>query len=274
MKIYEFNDGSDRPLVNLAYANGFLPQTYTRALQPLFDHYHVVSALDRAMWDDCPPESVTSWSQFGDDLLAALDSLTDRPLIGIGHSFGGVATLYAAIKRPERFSHLILIDPTLLPPSVLWGLRLVRLLRIDHRIPLAQGALRRRARWESVEAAYAYFKSKPLFARFPDDVLHDYAKSVTVHAEDGGVRLAFSPEWEARIYQTIATDVWRLPSRVKHPMLVVRGEFTDTFSEDSAARFQRLKPRALIVTVKGAGHLVPQEKPEETGKLIAEFLGL
>ena len=43
MKIYEFNNAPDKPLVNLAYANGFLPQTYTRALKPLFADYRVVS---------------------------------------------------------------------------------------------------------------------------------------------------------------------------------------------------------------------------------------
>src|SRR3954469_17006265 len=120
MKLYEFNAGSDRLLVNLAYANGFLPQTYTRALQPLFDHYNVISAHARPMWDDCPPESLKSWSQLGDDLLQALERLTDRPVVGIGHSFGGVVTLYAALKQPERFSHLVVIDPVMLPPRLLW----------------------------------------------------------------------------------------------------------------------------------------------------------
>src|SRR5215467_9145840 len=98
MKIYEFNSAPGRPLVNLAYANGFLPQTYTRALQPLFADYRVVSIHARPMWGDCPPETFHHWSQFGDDLLEGLDSLTDQPVIGIGHSMGGLSTLYAAAK--------------------------------------------------------------------------------------------------------------------------------------------------------------------------------
>jgi pimeloyl-ACP methyl ester carboxylesterase len=274
MKIYEFNHQLGKPVVNLAYANGFLPQTYRRALQPLFDHYHVVSALARPMWDDGAPETLTSWSQLGNDLLDAAEILTDRPIVGIGHSVGGVATLYAASKRPERFTHLVLIDPTLLPPRTLWAIRIARWLHQGHRFPLAQGALRRRSRWESVTSAYDYFKTKRLFARWPADVLRDYAESVTVAAEDGGVKLAFSPEWEARIYQTIDTSVWSLPASVPHPTLVIRGELTDTFTAESAAKFHRLNPRAQIATVKGAGHLVPQEKPDETGKLLANFLGI
>src|SRR5262245_7441002 len=100
MKYHDFNENVGKPIVNLAYANGFPPETYKYMLQPLFADFHVVSIQARPLWGDCPPESLTSWHQFGDDLLAGLDALTDQPIIGIGHSFGAIYTLYAAIKRP------------------------------------------------------------------------------------------------------------------------------------------------------------------------------
>src|SRR5258708_5060336 len=109
IEFHNFN-GSSGPLVHLACANGFPAQTYTRALEPLFKNFHVVSANVRALWADCPPESLTHWSQLGDDILRALDQITDQPVIGIGHSVGAVATMYAAIKCPERFSRLVLVD--------------------------------------------------------------------------------------------------------------------------------------------------------------------
>ncbi len=272
MKIYEFNHAPGKPLVNLAYANGFLPQTYTRALQPLFDDYHVVSTQNRAMWDTRPPESLKSWRELGDDLLTLLDTLTDQPVIGIGHSFGGIATLYATIKCPERFSRLILIDPTLLPSRTLWMVRVARWLGWEDRFPLVQGALRRRRTWDSVDAAYQSFRPKPFFARWPDDVLRAYAESISAPDPSGGVRLVYAPEWEAQFYRKIATDVWQLSQQIAQPTLVIRGELTDTFTAASAEKFQRLNPRARIVTVQGAGHLIPQEQPEQVGKLIADFV--
>ncbi len=273
-RIHEFNAAPGRPLVNLAYANGFLPETYAFALQPLFADYRVVSTHVRAMWGDCRPESLTHWSQLGDDLLDLLGSLADQPVVGIGHSFGGIATLYAALKRPERFSRLILIDPTLLPPRYLLPIRLVRLLGRDHLLPLVQGALRRRREWESVEAAFESFRKKALFRRWTDIVLRAYTESITAPVGNGNsaVHLIYPPEWESRIYQTVDTGVWRLPGRVHLPMLVIRGEHTDTFVEPSAALFARLNPGARIVTVKGVGHLVPQEAPEQVGRLIRKFL--
>src|SRR5260221_7697252 len=117
-KLYDFNleNALDKPLVNLAYANGFPPQIYQAALEPLLNDYHVISLHARPLWGDSAPapESLTSWEQLGDDLLAALEEFTDQPVIGIGHSVGGVATMIAAVKRPDRFSRLVLIEPTLL----------------------------------------------------------------------------------------------------------------------------------------------------------------
>ncbi len=269
---YAFPSAADAPIVNLGCANGFMPQTYTRALAPLFKDYRVVSMNMRPLWENCAPESLHSWRQLGDDLLNELDQLTNQPVIGIGHSVGAIATLYAASTRPERFSHLILLDPTLLPRAYLWGVRLLRLIGREARLPLVEQALRRGRRWASTEAAYTYFRGKKLFKRWPDDQVRTYAESITTPDGAGGVKLIFTPEWEAQIYRTVATDVWERPARIKMPTLVIRGELSDTFIQPSAARFARLNPQAQMITIKGAGHLVPQEQPEQVGRAIVEFL--
>ncbi|MEP7289488.1 MAG: alpha/beta hydrolase [Chloroflexota bacterium] len=272
MKHFEFNSALGKPLVNLAYANGFPPETYTRALQPLFERYHVVSIPARPLWGDCEPESLQSWSQLGDDLLAGLDEITDQPVVGIGHSVGGIATLYAAIKRPERFSRLILIDPTMVSPLGLIPFWIAKLLGREPRSELAERTLRRRRTWQSTQAAYDYFRSKPLFTRWPDDMIHAYAESITTPSTDGSVQLRWSPEWEAQIYRTVPTDVWRLPRQIKQPTMVIHGELSDMFSRGSAITFRALKPDVVTFSVPNAGHLVPQEQPEQIGRLLGNFL--
>jgi pimeloyl-ACP methyl ester carboxylesterase len=103
-------------------------------------------------------------------------------------------------------------------------------------------------------------------------VLRTYAESITAPGDDGQVHLNYPPEWEARIYNTIATDVWGLPRRVKLPMFVIRGALSEPFTALSALTFRLLKPSVPLITLPDAGHLLPQEKPETVGKLIAEFL--
>ena len=40
-------------------------------------------------------------------------------IVGIGHSLGGVTTMYAALQRPDLFRALVFIDPVFLLEAVL-----------------------------------------------------------------------------------------------------------------------------------------------------------
>ncbi|MBX3085673.1 MAG: alpha/beta hydrolase [Anaerolineae bacterium] len=272
--LYSFNDGGNSlPVVTLSCANGFTPQSYARALQPLYADHRVVSVNMRPLWGNSAPSSLTTWRQLGDDLLESIGSMTSEPVIGVGHSVGGIATIYAAIKQPSRFSRLILIDPTFLSPRQLWAIRLFRLIGRGQKMPFVQAALRRRRLWDSKDDAYAHLSKRTLFKRWQPDVMRDFIDSVMIPTTDGsGVTLAITPEWEAKIFETVATDVWSLPQQIKVPTLVIRGELTDVFTDNAAKMFQQRNPHARIEMVRGAGHLIPQEAPEAVGQLMADYV--
>ena len=118
MKYFEFNPASTKPLIHIAHANGFLPPTYVESLKPLLDDYKIISFYPRPLWGDTQPDWLSNWSQMADDLIESLDGVKAKGIVGIGHSLGGVLTLYAAVKRPDLFSKVILIDPTMLPPKL------------------------------------------------------------------------------------------------------------------------------------------------------------
>jgi pimeloyl-ACP methyl ester carboxylesterase len=272
VKLHDFNPGSDRPLIHLAHANGFPPSTYVRAVDPLLSEHHVVSLFARPFWGEYSADTLRHWSVFADDLLAGLKEVSSNKVIAIGHSLGGVATLYAAVREPELFSHVILIDPTMLPPAFLRKVWLLKWFGIETRKELVQGALRRRRQWANREEAYQSFKTRPLFKQWPDETLWAYVDGMTAPDEAGGIKLIYPPEWEARIYRTIPTDVWKFAARLTQPTLVIRGETSNTFTADSEKAFRKAKPDASFAVVKEAGHLVPQERPEEVGRRIQEFL--
>jgi pimeloyl-ACP methyl ester carboxylesterase len=56
------------------------------------------------------------------------------------------------------------------------------------------------------------------------------------------------------------------------PLLIIRGEHSDTFHPPAMRQVLARVPKAQIVTVPDAGHLAPMEKPEEVARLIHEFL--
>jgi pimeloyl-ACP methyl ester carboxylesterase len=273
LNFYDFNQNSQKPLLHLAHANGFPPSTYAQALKPLLEKFHAISFYARPFWPDCPPsQTLKNWSVFTDDLLNGLKEVKARKIIAIGHSLGGVATLYAAVGQPEIFSHVILIDPTMLPPAFLHKVTWMKWFGVEARKDLVQGALRRRRDWGSREQAYLSFKDKPLFKKWPDEILRAYVNGMTAPSEKGGVKLIYSPEWEAQIYRTIPTDVWKKAVLLHQPTLVIRGENSNTFTAESEKAFQKVNPSASFVVVKNAGHLVPQEQPDEIGQIILSFL--
>ena len=271
MKFHDFNPGSDKPLLHLAHANGFPPATYVGALTPLLSQYHVISFYARPFWGG-PADSLKDWSIFGEDLLTGLGQVSASKVVGVGHSMGGVATLYAAVRNPGLFSHVILVDPTMLAPALLRKVALFRWFGIETRKELVKGALRRRRQWASREEAYRSFKDKPLFKHWSDETLWAYVDGMTAPAEDGGIKLIYPPEWEAKVYRTIPTDVWECAAKLTQPVLVIRGEMSNTFTAESEAAFRKALPSASFAVVKGAGHLVPQEQPETVGQLILQFL--
>lgn len=233
----------------------------------------MISFYARPFWPNCPPaKTLKNWSVFADDLLKGLGEVNAEKIVAIGHSLGGVATLYAAVRQPELFSHVILIDPTMLPPAFLRKVFWMKWFGIEARRDLVQGALRRRRHWDSRELAYQSFKEKPLFKKWPDEILRAYVEGMTEPSEKGQVKLTYSPEWEAQIYRTIPMDVWKKAALIRRPTLVIRGENSNTFTVESEKAFRKVNPSTSFAAVKNAGHLIPQEQPDVIGQIILSFL--
>jgi pimeloyl-ACP methyl ester carboxylesterase len=267
-------------VVHLAHANGFPPGTYRPLAETLTDRCRVVALPSRPLWPGSQPESVPDWHPLADDLISGLDGLalsgasdlSKGGIVGVGHSMGGVLTLWAAVDRPDLFHAIVLIDPVILPPAQLWTVRLMRWLGLQRRLPFVEGAVRRRRTWPSRRACYEHYRGKSAFAAWPDASLRAYVEAGTRERADGEVGLVYPPEWEAHIFATPPTDVWRAVGRLRTPALVVRGERSSTFRPASHTRMARLLPQARFIVVPGAGHLVPMERPAETGAAIHRFL--
>ena len=56
------------------------------------------------------------------------------------------------------------------------------------------------------------------------------------------------------------------------PLLVIRGGESDTFIPEAAEMLRDLLPNATYAEVPGHGHLFPQSAPEETGRIIGDWL--
>jgi pimeloyl-ACP methyl ester carboxylesterase len=267
---------SDAPPVHLAPANGFPPQTYMPLLRQ-FRGYRCLCLPPRALWGgQQPPAEYRDWRFEADDLLAGLDSYDLSDVIAVGHSLGGVVSLLALLKEPERFRALVMLDPPMLRPDLLAMIRAAWEQDLVDEIPMVQMARRRRQSFESEGAAFARFRGKRVFADWSDEALWLYVEHGLRRLEPGdGVELIWSVDWEAHYFATVYQEIWADLPRLNGlaPCLFIRGEGSDTFCREAYHRAQSLAPLAEFRLLRGRGHLFPLAAPAETASLIMDWLG-
>jgi len=276
MSIPYFSLGESGLPLHFLHANGYPPECYLPLITRLSEHYQVISMHQRPLWPDSRPEEITDWQLLTDDFLRFLDEHQTGASIGVGHSLGGIVTLRAALRQPEHFRALVLIDPVLFPPRVIILMRLIRAFGLSYRLhPLASGTLHRRRVFNNRDLQSKSYRHKPIFRYMNDTNLENYVNGLTCLRPDGKYELVYSPEWEAHIYITGIwndLDLWHNLPGLKIPLLIIRGAETDTFWSTTARRVLRKVPSAQILTLEHSTHLVPLELPDEVYQAIQEFL--
>ncbi len=251
------------PPLHFAHANGFPLLSYQHFLQELYADYSVFGLQQRALWpDDSGPPKTSGWRDHAADLIAFLDEQATEPVIGMGHSMGGTISMLAASRRPDLFRGLILIDPVWGSPALAMASKLIPRPWFS-RQPMIASTLNRRRHWPDRDAAAAYFRSRGTWQVFTEEALAGFFDHALIPATDGGLQLAFSPEWEAHNYCTIAS-LWPDIRAQRLPTMIIRGTRSYVQTARVWRKSQRLAPQHRYVQIEDAGHLLPQEAPAAT----------
>ncbi len=272
--IPSFALGGTGPLLHFLHANGYPPGCYKPLLELLGTKYHVFGMSLRPLWPDSNPDDIKDWNPFSDDLLRYLSSHETAPVIGVGHSIGAIVTLRAALRDPNKFRALVLIDPVLFPPRRLISWNFIRATGMGHRLhPMIAASQKRRRTFDDLNTIFRGYRNRKIFRYMSDENLRMYIQGIT-QPTNGGYELVFSPEWETRIYFTGLRDfdIWRELPRLKVPTLFIRGAESDTFWEEAAKSVKRKQPKAKMETLERSTHLLPLERPKEVFDIIQSFL--
>ncbi len=265
---YDF--GGNGPLIHFSHSNGFTPACFRLLIEPFLDHYHVVGGCHRPLWPGSRPEDLKGWDMVADDMLRFFEQQSIGEVIGIGHSLGAVATMYASLKRLEIFKKLVLIEPIFLPPVVL---QLVAQNPDSmNEIPLIRNTYKRRNRWPDKTAAFEHFRSKEVFAKWSDEALWDYVNHALHEDKSGKSVLTYSREWEVRFYTRPPMDVWQVIPTITHPTLAIRGAESDALFPEAWQLWQELQPQAQFVQFEEVGHMLVMEQPGMVAETILNFL--
>lgn len=267
--------GEHSPTMVFLAANGFPVGSYRFLLEALASNSGVLAFESRGAWPEkMEPTSGFSWAEHADDLIAFLEYQRKQsafaPIVGIGHSIGATVSAIAALKRPDLFRALVLIDPATVPGRVMpWAMRLMPFLA--KRMDLVTRTQRRRRHWPDRNTFARYHHDKSVYRRFTDQAINDYAEA-GLRENGEGFELAYSPDWEAWNFQHTAL-LWPVLRKLRLPILLLRAEHSYLHPDaEFRAHCRRAPANITPVTVPGAGHMLPQEAPEALLSQISRWL--
>lgn len=249
---------SSRPPLVFAHANGFPGSSYRSLLEPLAEHFDV-QPIDRVGHHPQYPVN-RNWANLVDELLH--HHLPQAgPVLGVGHSLGGTLMMMAALREPERFLGLVILDPPLMLGMDAWAMKAAKRFGFVDRITPAGKTRGRRSVWPSREAMATSLGRRGLFRGFTPEALNDYVETGTRLLDDGQAELVFEPEVEVAIFRNLPDHLTSRLKRLRVPVEIVAGERSDLLT---AARIRRLERRGLTLSRVPGGHMFPMEHPSET----------
>ncbi len=191
--------------------------------------------------------------------LASLDAAGIERAVVVGHSLGGAVAAWVAAERPERVTALVLAAPAAnlsslnrldeLLASRLWGPALsVGMLSVGGAALLSAPLRRRLTAALGVKETY----------------LRDVARALL----NPRTWRAFIVEQRVLIRQLPSLE--RRLGTISVPTIVVAGTADRIVSPSAARELARQIPGAEVVQLRGAAHLLPQQRPRELAEVILE----
>lgn len=265
---------ANSPLVHFSGANGFPVASYQQ-FYDAFEQKLAFTAMDsRGAWPSKKlPTNNFSTQGFVKDMISGIESQHAEPVIGMGHSHGGLITAVAAIQRPDLFSKLVLIEAATSPDNLLgrWYSRIPKMVLIKL-IPFIRGSYERQRTFSSRQAFYDRYHGHPTFKHFSDAALRDYAEYGLRERADGQFELIYLPEWEAHVFCSVV-PIWPYLRKMTLPTLLIKSENSYMYSAAQFASYsEKLSASVTAVTLENAHHLVTHEDPKGIAKVIIDWL--
>jgi pimeloyl-ACP methyl ester carboxylesterase len=187
--------GDGDPIL-LLHATGFHSRCWNEVVRHLPGrHIYAVDLRFHGASGDTGP---VNWHILSEDIRTLVEHLDLTNLVGVGHSIGGYLITRAAAHAPQRFKHLVLIDPVICSAQ-----RYAEILELPEHVKAQDLPVsKRKNQWRDADEMFERFKGREPFNAWQPTVLRDYCNHALRPAEEDGQlrKLACDPLSEAGIY--------------------------------------------------------------------------
>jgi pimeloyl-ACP methyl ester carboxylesterase len=243
--------GSGEPVVLIpGFATSL--RLWDHQVEPVSNHYQCVRYDLRGQGESSAPAEGYATADFAEDLRLLMEHLNLSRSHLVAASMGGAIAIHLALEHPELVRSLTLAG-AVVDGFAGWSEDYTRRLKRARKI----------ARTEGVQAAMGDWMTHPFFTGTRD--APDLTRNVMQYSGAGWLTNVRAPEGAA-------TDFARLVE-IEKPTLVVVGEGDVDPCHAIAEEIATHVRSARRVVIKGAGHLVGWDNPDEFNRVLLDFLG-
>ena len=267
--------GESENQIHFCHGNSLSAGTYLPFLEKFCSHNLKIYATDIRGHGYSTKENTTqvkNWDIFIKDLEQIVSTITKPPVIGIGHSIGGYFTYAAAALFPHLFSKVILLDPIIFPPKIVWLAALIRKIGFAGNLPLSKMTRTKKKEFQSPAEALTHYSGKGMFKSWKSEYVQAYVNTAIEKDTTTTWELCCNPKFEAQIYQFVPFNTWQHAGNINVPVLVVRGEKSDLFHKKAGIRLTKKIKDCTFVELKNQGHFFMMEDPDKTIDTILPFI--
>jgi pimeloyl-ACP methyl ester carboxylesterase len=229
-------------LPTLIFVHGFRGHArWWDFIAPFFAGAYRIIALDLSGMGDSGHRPSYGPGDLANDVIATIEATSRKPVIAIGHSYGGSRVLRACADRPELFEHLIIVDSYVLFEDDS-AVREPAIIRGDRQYPDEASAI----------ARFKLLPSQP----YAMPCLVEYVARHSLRRQGDGYRWKFDPTLPAGGARE--TDGGAMLGRVVRPVDYICGGSSAVIKAERAERMVAALPDASgpIVIPNGYHHLM------------------
>jgi len=141
------------------------------------------------------------------------------------------------------------------------------------RIPIARQAARRRAVFESPDAAFTHWQGRGAFKAMSDDILRDYVEGGLIERADDQWELACAPIWEQAIFVAQWHNLFKAAQDLPdNSHIIYAGHGFALSSKRTRAAVQAAQPKIEVSFDQTLRHLFPLYQPDLARDMLRHVL--
>jgi 3-oxoadipate enol-lactonase len=248
MRIAWESHGDGAPLL-LIQGIGYARWSWEPIVPGLAERYRVLTFDNRGIGESDKPAGPYSARMMADDALQVLDEAGVERAHVLGASLGGMIAQELAVAAPERVDKLVLCCTTPGKPDDL---------------PMPQVTI-------DLFAEAATLAPDVAMRRFVENALAPGSPVADELYERRAANPLDPAGWQA---QAVAgTTFQAVDGSIEQPALVLTGDLDNVVDPGNAQLLAQRIPGSRVEVLRGTGHMLFWEQPDEFVRIVSEFLG-